>query len=365
MSYLSPIATANPGKPIKQMQIAEFMQKAMQLNEADARKLRVIFKASGIEQRYSVLEDYGKTEGFQFYPENLSAKHPDTKTRNEIFQQHALPLAQQAAAKAIERAKIKQNEITHLIVVSCTGLYAPGLDIDLVNALHLSPFTERTAINFMGCYAAFNGLKTADAIVKANPSSKVLLVCCELCSIHFQQEASDDNLLANALFADGCAATIITAQAGDYPALQIENYASAIAPKGAQDMAWTIGNFGFEMKLSTYVPAIVEEGIANLCNRLLERYHLTASQIKHFAIHPGGVKILQAIEKALGLSKESNRFAYKVLQQFGNMSSPTVLYVLKSLMQNLQVDNREEKIVSFAFGPGLTLESMLFTYRHG
>ena len=365
MSYLSPIATANPGKPIKQMQIAEFMQKAMQLNEADARKLRVIFKASGIEQRYSVLEDYGKTEGFHFYPENLSAKHPDTKTRNEIFQQHALPLAQQAAAKAIERAKIKQNEITHLIVVSCTGLYAPGLDIDLVNALQLSPFTERTAINFMGCYAAFNGLKTADAIVKANPSSKVLLVCCELCSIHFQQEASDDNLLANALFADGCAATIITAQLGDYPALQIENYASAIAPKGAQDMAWTIGNFGFEMKLSTYVPAIVEEGIANLCNRLLERYQLTASQIKHFAIHPGGVKILQAIEKALGLSKESNRFAYEVLQQFGNMSSPTVLYVLKNVMQNLQVDNREEKIVSFAFGPGLTLESMLFTYRHG
>jgi alpha-pyrone synthase len=365
MSFISPIATANPGKAIKQMQIASFMQKAMHLNEADTRKLRVIFKASGIEQRYSVLEDYGKTEGFQFYPENLSEKHPDTKTRNEIFQQHALPLAQEAAAKAILLAKIKPDEITHLIVVSCTGLYAPGLDIDLVNALHLSPFTERTAINFMGCYAAFNGLKTADAIVKANPSSKVLLVCCELCSIHFQQEASDDNLLANALFADGCAATVVTAQTGEYSSLQIENYASAISPKGAQDMAWTIGNFGFEMKLSTYVPAIVEEGIANLCNRLLERYQLSASQIKHFAIHPGGIKILQAIEKALGLSKESNRFAYEVLQQFGNMSSPTVLYVLKNLLQNLQRDNNDEKIVSFAFGPGLTLESMLFTYRHG
>jgi predicted naringenin-chalcone synthase len=238
-------------------------------------------------------------------------------------------------------------------------MYAPGLDIDLVKQLKLKSTVQRTAINFMGCYAAFNALKIADAFCKTDPNAKVLIVCTELCSLHFQREGTEDNILANALFGDGSAALMVEANTPGSLKLQIENFHSDLSKDGEQFMAWTVGDLGFEMKLSAYVPDIIKGGIKELTNSLLKKISKTLSDIKHFAIHPGGRKILQAIETELGIEKQQNAPAYKVLEQFGNMSSPTVLFVLNEVITHLTTANKNERILSFAFGPGLTLESMV------
>jgi prepilin-type processing-associated H-X9-DG protein len=251
------------------------------------------------------------------------------------------------------------NEVTHLIVVCCTGMYAPGLDIDLVKKYNLSPSVQRTGINFMGCYAAFNALKAADAFCHQNSNAKILIVCTELCSLHFQKKATEDNFLANALFADGSAAVLVEAQTTRSKKLKPESFNSALIPESSDDMAWSIGNLGFEMKLSTYVPSIIKRGIGALTNALLDKISRKISDIKFFAIHPGGKKILENIESELGISKEQNQEAYCVLKNYGNMSSPTILFVLHHLMHKISDTDDGEYILSFAFGPGLTVESVV------
>jgi alpha-pyrone synthase len=365
MSVITSIGTANPVYKLTQSQIADFMLGAMHLNNGDARKLQVVFKSAGIDTRHSVLSDYGRSSDFDFYPNTPDLNpFPTTKKRNHLFKELAPALSTTAATHALQQAQVDPAAITHLITVSCTGMYAPGLDIDLVDRLHLPKHVQRTNIGFMGCYAAFNALKAADAFCANDRDAKVLVVCTELCSLHFQRENTDDNLLANALFADGSAAVVVEATSMNKQGLQITSHFSELARKGNDDMAWNIGDLGFEMKLSTYVPDIIREGIKELTTRLLAREGLNFSDVKHFAIHPGGKKILEVIEQQLGISKDQNRWAYQVLRQYGNMSSPTVLFVLKEIKDRLTRDNDQERILSFAFGPGLTLESMVFTFRH-
>lgn len=359
MSYITSIGIANPEHHIEQTAIANFMVRAMKLSEDDERKLRALHRMSGIETRYSVLNDYSKTEGFEFYS-NTSDAFPSTKQRAELFQKYAIHLATSSAEKCLSQiADIKRSEISHLVVVSCTGLYAPGLDIDLVKVLGLKSSIERTCVNFMGCYAAFNALKLAHSFCQQNTHGKVLVVCVELCSIHFQREATEDNLLANSLFADGSAALLVEAQPREGINLKPISFFCDIATSGEHDMAWSIGDFGFEMRLSSYVPEVIKGGIKKLTASLLQKINFQLSDISFFAIHPGGKKILEAIETELSISKEQNQFAYQVLKNYGNMSSPTVLFVLHELASTLQAADSGKKILSFAFGPGLTLESMV------
>jgi predicted naringenin-chalcone synthase len=307
-----------------------------------------------------VLSDYGKTEKFIFYPETEGIAYPSTRKRLEIFRQHALPLSSDAVNKLLSsRQDVKASDITHLVVVCCTGMYAPGLDIELVKTVGLNSNVHRTAINFMGCYAAFNALKIADAFCKADVTSKVLVVCTELCSLHFQREATDDNLLANALFADGAAAVLVEGETSSPLQLAFKAFHNDLAEDGKEDMAWSIGDLGFEMKLSAYVPEIIKRGITSLTRELLQKLSGRFSDIKHFAIHPGGKKILEVIEKELGIDKQNNEAAYYVLKNYGNMSSATVLFVLNELARKLNRANEGEHILSFAFGPGLTMESMV------
>jgi alpha-pyrone synthase len=365
MSFITAIATANPAYLFKQQDIAGFMQRAMQLNEQDTRKLNVLFKASGIETRYSMLEDYGKTEDFTFFStDNSLAFFPSTKKRNEAYQQYAPLLSTVAANKALLQSNVEAKEITHVITVSCTGSYAPGLDIDLVEALQLPLSVQRTNIHFMGCYAAFNAIKVADAFCRIGDAVKVLIVCTELCTLHFQKQNTEDNLLANALFADGSAAIIVEASTSK-KSLRLTGMYSELAPQGIKEMAWSVGDWGFEMKLSSYVPDVIRNGINALTHKLIKSINLSQDDISHYAIHPGGKKIVETIEQELGLSKEQNKWAYHVLKNYGNMSSPTVLFVLKEIFDRLEQKNDKENLISFAFGPGLTLESMLFQYQHG
>jgi predicted naringenin-chalcone synthase len=364
MSYITSIGTANPENKIPQSTIADFMVKAMNLGTDDERKLRALHRMSGIETRYSVLTDYGKQNNFEFYP-NSDEAFPSTKQRLVLFQKHAVHLSVSASEKCLLKIPdFKKSEITHLIVVSCTGMYAPGLDIDLVKALGLKSTIERTCINFMGCYAAFNAVKLANSFCDQHTDAKVLIVCTELCSIHFQKENTDDNLLANSLFADGSAALLIEAIPRKGLNLKPVSFFCDIATEGEHDMAWTVGDLGFEMRLSSYVPEVIQSGIKKLTGSLLQKISQKLSDISYFAIHPGGKKILESIETELGLTKSQNQYAYEVLKNFGNMSSPTVLFVLNEVCKNLNGVDEGKKILSFAFGPGLTLESMILEIQH-
>lgn len=287
---------------------------------------------------------------------------PGTDARMEVYRRTALPLAKQAVSQAFEQRNLPRESITHVVIVSCTGMYAPGLDIDLVTSLGLSANVHRTAINFMGCYGAFPAMKVANAFCKSDPKAKVLIVCVELCSLHFQQATDEDTLLAMALFGDGAAALLVES-AEDQPRLEMEAFHTGLAPEGHNDMAWKIGDLGFEMKLSSYVPKVIEGGIAPLTQGLMQALDMELDQVNHFAIHPGGRSILQAIEAQLSLSPAQNHHAYEVLKECGNMSSPTVLFVLQRVWNAMQGAESGAPILSFAFGPGLTLESSLFTYH--
>lgn len=360
MSFITAFGTANPSHHFSQTALADFMVRSMQLNHDDERKLRTIFRATGVNNRYSVLSDYGKSKDFEFYANTSNFEpFPSTQKRLEAFRDHALPLSLAAIEKMKSSTSIDLKKITHLIVVSCTGMYAPGLDIDIIKSLQLPTTIQRTCITFMGCYAAFNALKVADAYCKADANSKVLIVCTELCSLHFQKEPTDNNLLANALFADGSASVLVEAQSEQPIKLSLEHFHNDLAPEGEHDMAWSVGDLGFEMKLSAYVPGIIQSGIQQLTNSLLKKISKEIQDIKYFAVHPGGKKIVEVIEHQLSLSREQNRHALDVLNQYGNMSSPTVLFVLNEIFKKLSSADDGERILSLAFGPGLTLESMI------
>lgn len=359
---MTAIGTATPPHALPQSRIADFMIHAMQLGSDDARKLRAVFRASGIETRHSVVEDYGRTSDFNFFENSQGLEpFPSTRRRLELYRRHALALSLDAVHRCLSRVPdLRRDAITHLVVVSCTGMYAPGLDIDLVKALGLNTSIARTCINFMGCYAAFNALKLAAAVCRSAPESRVLIVCTELCSIHFQKENTEDNLLANALFGDGSAAALVEAGPRSGISLELEEYHGDLATEGEHDMTWTVGDLGFEMRLSSYVPDIIRSGIRNLTRSLLSKIGRHPADISFYAIHPGGKKILETIESELGMGRDQNRFAYQVLRTYGNMSSPTVLFVIQALWQELTPADDQRRILSFAFGPGLTLESALF-----
>jgi len=367
MSHITAIGTANPAYRFSQAQIADFMVRGMQLDQRQTRLLRAIFKASGIEYRYSVLGDYGLLKDYTFYSNTADLQpFPSTSKRLDIFRKEAVELS--IAAVTSLQHKVPEFDpaaITHLITVSCTGMYAPGLDIDLVKRLRLPTTIQRTGINFMGCYAAFNALKAADALCLTDRNAKVLIVCVELCSLHFQQEPTEDNLIANALFSDGAAAVLVEAETKARIRLTPESFCSDISVDGENDMAWGIGDQGFEMKLSTYVPTIIKNGITKLTSKLLSKISKELRDVRYFAIHPGGTKILEGIELELGIQKEYNEPAYHILRNYGNMSSPTVLFVLDEIMRRLTPNDQGEYILSFAFGPGLTLESMVVKIEIG
>ena len=366
MSFITAIGTANPENKFSQSTIADFMVRSMQMDVDDARKLRALFRMTGIETRHSVISDYGKMDGYDFYSNSHNFEPaPSTGTRLLLYRQHALLLSIQAINHCLDKLEaFDKKSVTHLIVVSCTGMYAPGLDIDLVKALELPTQTQRLCINFMGCYAAFNGLKQADIICQSDPKAKVLVVCTELCSIHFQKQNTVDNLLANALFADGSAALLVESSPRKGLNLKPVSFYCDLAPEGDQDMAWTVGDLGFEMRLSAYVPDVIQRGIKTLTHSLLDQISYSLSDVAYYAIHPGGKKILEVIEKELNLTKEQNKSAYEVLRNFGNMSSPTVLFVLQEVCKNLNGVDDKKKILSFAFGPGLTLESMVLEIQN-
>ncbi|MDW3196602.1 MAG: type III polyketide synthase [Cytophagales bacterium] len=353
------IGTAVPSYRCNQKELATFMTRHLDLDKRQSRNLHILFATSGIKHRYSVVPDYAaEMEDYMFFPKNAALEpFPTTSDRMELYRKEALGLAEAAVVNCFDQVEDHLSSVTHLITVSCTGMYAPGLDIDLVEHLGLNTDVERTSINFMGCYAAFNALKVANHIAAHDSSAKVLIVTVELCSLHFQKSKDEDMLLSNALFSDGSASVLVDSTPTNKTHLVMEHFYSDLALEGKDEMGWFIRDVGFEMKLTAEVPEVIKTGIGELTSKLLSK--VSDHHIEHYAIHPGGRKILEVIEEELQIPSEKNQASRHVLGEYGNMSSPTVLFVLKELMAGLNASNHQEDILSFAFGPGLTLESML------
>ncbi|KTD16475.1 type III polyketide synthase [Legionella jordanis] len=359
-SAITAIGLATPPYKRSQHEIAELICNGFEMTSAERRLVKAIYKSCGIEQRHSVLSDYCKSSGeFEFFPNAFNEPLPSTAKRMRIYKEHALKLALSAIEQCLQQIKsFNKQDISHVITVSCTGMYAPGLDIEIVQELGLNSTSRRTAINFMGCYGAFNALKIADSICQSNENASVLIVCVEICTIHFQKNQETKNIISNAIFADGAAAALIQRKQGNN-SLQLEAFHCDLMPQTKQEMAWHIADFGFDIDLSVYVPDVIRSGISVFVNNLLNKANSSFHDIDYYAIHPGGIKILQACEQALNITEKDNEHSYAVLREFGNMSSSTILFVLKRLWECLSNKDNQKTIFSCAFGPGLTLESML------
>lgn len=265
----------------------------------------------------------------------------------------------------LEKSATKQLlPITHLITVSCTGMSAPGLDLQLMKELELEDHVERTSVNFMGCYAAFHALKMADAICRSDHHATVMIVLVELCSLHFQPEMDNQNMVVNSLFADGAAAMLVTSKQKskglNCPALRIDGFHSKVIHKGATMMTWHPSENGFLMGLDALVPQLIEEYAGGLIAEALNKFECKRSMVTHWAIHPGGRKILEAAQKGMLLTDNDLEESYSVLRNFGNMSSPTISFVLKLMMKKRLDWKKKDRILAAGFGPGITIETAMF-----
>ena len=355
MSKIISIGTAVPAYCHQQMDILTFMQQVYAANETDRRKMRFLYQHSGIKQRFSVLSDYSKPiQDWKFFPQSEELEpFPSIERRMEVYSRQA-PLLSVNAIRNCLGHHHSSKDVTHLITVSCTGMSAPGLDLQVMEIMGLENDVFRTSINFMGCYAAIHALKIADAICKAEPDAKVLIVCTELCTLHFQLEHTMDNIASSLLFGDGSAAALVVADNSDEHGLIMDHFYSEVIQKGKRDMAWEISSTGFLMTLSGYVPELIEQDFMDVVKRAGSKTGYCKEDISHWCIHPGGKRIIDAIGKSLKLENNQFKASYDTLNEYGNLSSATILFVLKQIMhQNRDIN----KLFGAAFGPGLTVET--------
>ncbi len=347
------------------------------LTQKYKKSLATLYRQSGVHRRQSVILKSDGAVGSacqDFYPniQDGLSKGPTTAERMAQYERHACDLSLQACRKALKHAAIPSERISHLVTVSCSGFAAPGVDIQLIKQLELPASTQRTNVGFMGCHGALNGLRVANAFCRAEPDAVVLVCATELCSLHQQYSDNAQQLVANSLFADGSAALVIQA-ASSFQAvtddlavqadvarwpLRIVRTGSHLLPETQQHMSWRIADHGFEMSLSPQVPEIVKTILADWVDQFLAKSGLRSGDIDNWIIHPGGPRIVSVCGEALGLADEALRPSFSVLEDHGNMSSPTVLFVLERLCREQQLGDYQ---MMLGFGPGLCIEAALLS----
>ena len=323
--------------------------------------LKKIYKATGIEKRHTIIDDYDKDPSdYTFYPKNPTMKpEPSTAKRNDLFITEAKRLSLKAVKKLLsDIPEFDKQKITHLITVSCTGFLAPGIDFYIVKDFDLNPGVHRFNLGFMGCQAAYPALKLARNICLSEPDARVLIVNVELCSVHIQQDFVLDLVVSNVIFADGISAALVSANKEDVKGskLILHEFISSFAEESEEAMAWSIGDTGFLMKLSVYIPNIVQDNIRPVMEGLFRKSGVTKEEIDIWAIHPGGKAILTKVQQALAITREDLDHCYHVMQEYGNMSSSTIMFVFERILNDL---NKKGIVFSAAFGPGVTIESGL------
>lgn len=355
-------ASASPAYTLDQATLADYAAARSCSSEDQARLLSALYRRSRVKTRGSVLmeETGGRiSDAFFNVPDDPADAGPSTRARMEKFEKFAGEMAVRACRGALERAAVEPESITHLITVSCTGFSAPGVDCEVIARVGLDPAVERSQLGFMGCQATLNALRIARAFVDAEPSRKVLITSVELCSLHFQYGWDPERVVSNAIFADGAGALVGEhANPGkpESPSWVASANGSHIVPESAEVMTWRIGDHGFDMTLSAQLPGLIEAHLGGWVDHWLDRCGLGRKDIRGWAIHPGGSRILTAAEKALSISSEATDISRDVLTRHGNMSSATMVFLLEQLVET------EDRLpcVALGFGPGLSIEAALF-----
>ena len=338
MSFIQHIGTAVPKHSLTQSEFADIYS-SMTEDPDIQRKIKFLTARSAIEKRHCVEPNIKKLIGFSL-EQKLATYHTN-----------ALELAEEAVTNNPTFAEHKDT-ITDIIFISCTGMQAPGVEIDLIQKLGLSSNIRRYNVNFMGCYAALTGLRMAKDIC-TTPGRTVLMVSVELCTLHFQHQFIDDYLLSNSIFADGAASVVITSEQHDAK-YKLEDFESRLLPASKDEMSWKISPSGFLMTLSGKVPKTISKSLSEK-----PLFNIKADAVG-WAIHPGGKQIIDGIKGTLDLDESVVTASRKVLLQNGNMSSATILFVLAEMLHNRP--SAKEEFIACAFGPGLTLESALLSY---
>lgn len=362
------IGTALPQTRLPQDHVRDLFAGQPGNTRMTQRLIRAAFDASGIAYRHTVLADLadppsgtdGEADtGLRVIDASRTLLSPPTSARNAAYIRHAPPLFAAAARAALDDAGLDPLDVTHVVTVSCTGMVAPGPDYRLVRDLGLAPTVERCHLGFIGCAAALPALRTASHICAAHPGAVVLVVCAELCSLHLRASADPEQIVASSVFADGAAAAIVSAAADRRrgPVLDLDRFGTTLTADGEEDMVWTVGDHGFEMTLSAEVPRIIGREIRAAVDSFLRD-----EKVDVWAVHPGGRSVLERVQAGLDLDAAMLAASYRVLRERGNMSSATILFILRELLLD-DGQRADARIAALAFGPGLTVESALLTRR--
>jgi predicted naringenin-chalcone synthase len=357
------LATALPPNRLTQEQGARVAQ-VLCLDQRQSSLVPTLYRQTEITGRNLVIgEDVvrdviagDRVSGSVFLPSGIPGdRGPTTSQRMRVYSEEAPKLALEASRRALADANVGAETITHLVTVSCTGFAAPGVDIAVIRGLGLPATTERVHVGFMGCHGALNGLRVARAFAAADPGATVLLCAVELCSIHYHYGWDPKRVVANALFADGAGAAVVRAGGSD-GSWQIRANGACLFPDSAYAMTWNIGDHGFDMTLSTKVPNLIGKHLRPWLEGWLDRHGLTIGRVVSWAIHPGGPRVLNSVAVALGLDISVTVHSHEVLTRHGNMSSPTILFILDRLRRA----GAPLPCVALGFGPGLAVEAALF-----
>lgn len=355
MAHILDIATAVPEFTVSKEELVEFYSKGLTSmgSEPIKQKLSFLNEKTKIQKRYSCIPDFNMKDYELFTNGDFNQS---IEKRTTIYKEKILPLASKAIDKLLLKTNVKPEEITHLITVTCTGVFAPGIEF-FISEYYGLQHTEKLALNFLGCYAAIKALKQAKYIADANPNACILIISAELCSLHFLPSLSDEDIVANLLFADGAAATIVCGNKNknieNKITLRIDEIGSSYIPDTLDLMTWNISSLAFRMYLNKNIVNAIKDNIYPVVTNFLD-----GNKPDYWAIHPGGVRIVEAVKDSLSLTENDIEDSMSVLKNYGNMSSPTILFVLKKILNKIKFDNHSEnkKIFSCAFGPGLSVE---------
>jgi predicted naringenin-chalcone synthase len=368
MAFILGVSCAVPEAVYLQEDLAQKLMDILSIPPEKVESFQRLYAHSSIEKRYSVLADlqHARSE-WKFWGPDYPKTIPGMEQRNQVYKTEAPKLAQKAVQSLLEAWTGDRSSITHLISVSCTGMIAPGIEFHLMQNLGLSNTINRLGINFMGCFGAFKGLSVAFAFAQANPEARILVVCTELCTLHMHACNDPDTMLANALFGDGAAAVLVggNPKAHEKPLREIKRVHACGFRDSMDKMSWEAGDHGFRMRLCHTVPVAIKRHMKVFAQELLQ--HDAEIEQCEWAIHPGGTSILQAVEKSLQLDAEQTRSSWKILRDYGNMSSAAFLFVLHDLFESEvsglhKSSNELEKRIWTAgvgFGPGLSMEGIL------
>lgn len=379
------LGTALPEHTMTQDEALDMTTNIVGQDERQRRLLRVLFRKSGVTNRHTcvphpIAYEWMKQEAAVAAAAGERSPYaggnghalecdgsvdepplnwgPTTRERMQLYAEFAAPLAKEAVRNAFDDAELGIEDVTHLVTVSCTGFDAPGIDIELMDGLKLRPTTQRVNVGYMGCHGAINGLRVARGIAASEPGAVVLLSATELCSLHYRFNWDDEGIIGNALFADGSAAILVGNRdvPETRPSFQLKSTGSCLIPDSRHVMSWRVGDHGFEMRLTAEVSEKINTYLRPWMSEWLAQHGHSIESVESWAVHPGGPRILQAVEEALTLPRDATRNSHEILAAYGNMSSPTVLFILDRMRRS----DAPRPCVALGFGPGLVAEAALF-----